>query len=67
MAKRPRSARLAVTSNTRHLIARALTDDEVLTLCGWSGVATWKQQVGVLGALRRVFEGDPWLPAATGP
>ena len=26
-----------------------------------------KQQVGVLGALRRVFEGDPWLPAATGP
>jgi transposase len=26
-----------------------------------------KQQVGVLGALRRVFEGDPWLPAAAGP
>jgi transposase len=25
-----------------------------------------KQQVGVLGALRRVFEGDPWLPAAAG-
>lgn len=26
-----------------------------------------KQQVGVLPALRRVFEGDPWLPAAAGP
>ena len=26
-----------------------------------------KQQVGVLGALRRVFEGDPWLPAAADP
>jgi transposase len=26
-----------------------------------------KHQVGVLGALRRVFEGDPWLPAAAGP
>jgi transposase len=26
-----------------------------------------KQQVGVLAALRRVFEGDPWLPAAAGP
>jgi hypothetical protein len=26
-----------------------------------------KQQVEVLPALRRVFEGDPWLPAAAGP
>jgi hypothetical protein len=26
-----------------------------------------KQQIGVLPALRRVFEGDPWLPAAAGP
>jgi hypothetical protein len=26
-----------------------------------------KQQVGVLAALRRVFEGDPWLPAAADP
>ncbi|HTE68549.1 MAG TPA: IS66 family transposase, partial [Actinomycetes bacterium] len=26
-----------------------------------------KHQVGVLGALRRLFEGDPWLPAAAGP
>jgi transposase len=26
-----------------------------------------KQQVGVLPALRRVFEGDPWLPAAADP
>jgi hypothetical protein len=41
MAKRPRSARLAVTSETRHLIARAISDDEVLTLCGWSGVGIW--------------------------
>ena len=26
-----------------------------------------KQQVGVLPALRQVFEGDPWLPAAADP
>jgi hypothetical protein len=26
-----------------------------------------KQRVGVLPALRRVFEGDPWLPAAADP
>ena len=26
-----------------------------------------KQDVNVLHALRRAFEGDPWLPAATGP
>jgi transposase len=26
-----------------------------------------KQQVGVLAALRRVFEGDPWLPAGADP
>jgi transposase len=26
-----------------------------------------KQQVGVLPALRRVFEGDPWLPATADP
>jgi transposase len=26
-----------------------------------------KQRVGVLAALRRVFEGDPWLPAAADP
>jgi hypothetical protein len=26
-----------------------------------------KQGVNVLHALRRAFEADPWLPAATGP
>ena len=26
-----------------------------------------KQGINVLHALRRAFEGDPWLPAATGP
>jgi hypothetical protein len=26
-----------------------------------------KQQIGVLGALRWVFEGDPWLLAAADP
>jgi hypothetical protein len=57
MAKRPRSARIAETSETIHLVARTHDDDNrIVTLCGYVEEGIWTGGSRVCENCRQTFD-----------